>query len=509
MRNKKYLKRTIFTMFFMVLLMSCGSKGAINEKVSSKQQQPNILFISVDDLNDWSGFLKNFPNVKTPNIDKLAANGMAFTNAHCQAPICAPSRASLFTGLYPHTTGLYYQFTDQDLKEKNEALEKTQFLPDYLEDYGYKTLGVGKIFHSGDENGVFDEFGDVFHKMKFGPYLKDRKRENYDPKWFSNKRGGTVTDWSPMDLPDSSMVDYKIADWAINELDKKHEKPFFMAVGFVRPHVPWYVPKKWFDMFDENDIVLPPYLENDFDDIPEISKKLHEISAMPDTEWLIKSGKWKAMVKSYLACMAFVDDQLGRVLDKLENSDYKNNTIIVLWSDHGYHLGEKGRTAKHSLWERSTHVPLIFSGSGISKGSVTDQPVQLIDLYPTLVEILKLPPNKQNEGNSLMPLIKNTKASWNHAALTSYGYKNISLYKGDYHFIQYRDGSGELYNIKEDPNEWVNLFKNEKLAKVITDFKTYLPKKHAPLSKVNSMNVNTYIDDELTEFGIDLNIRKD
>jgi arylsulfatase A-like enzyme len=476
---------------------------------SDTSEKPNVLFISIDDLNDWSGFLKNFPNVSTPNIDKLANNGMAFTNAHCQAPICAPSRASLFTGLYPHTTGLYYQFTDQDLKAENEAINKATFMPDYLENYGYKTLGVGKLFHNGDENGVFQEYGDVFTKMKYGPFLKDRKRENYDPAWFPNKRGGTVTDWSPMDLPDSSMTDYKIADWAINQLQKKHEKPFFMAVGFVRPHVPWYVPKKWFDMFDEKDIVLPPYLENDFDDIPEISKKLHEISAMPDTEWLKKEDKWKPMVKAYLACMAFVDAQLGRVLDKLENSDYKNNTIIVLWSDHGYHLGEKGRTAKHSLWERSTHVPLIFSGTGISKGSVSDQPVQLIDLYPTLVDILKLPPNKQNEGNSLVPLIKDVNATWNHVALTSYGYKNISLYKGDYHFIQYRDNSGELYNLKNDPNEWINLFLDDKYAGIVADFKTYLPKKYAPLSKVNSMNVNQYIDDELIEFGIDLTIKKD
>ena len=495
------MKKLLTFLFLSIILFSCKTKengGEINLEENTK---PNILFISVDDLNDWSGFLKNFPNVKTPNIDKLAARGMAFTNAHCQAPICAPSRASLFTGLYPHTTGLYYQFTDKDLKVKNEAIENTQFLPDYLEDNGYKTLAVGKVFHSGDENGVFEEYGGVFPEMKFGPYFKNRERKNYNPKWFPNKRGGTVTDWAPMDLPDSTMTDYKIANWAVNQLDKKHDKPFFMAVGFVRPHVPWYVPKKWFDMFNDVDIKVPDYNPNDFDDIPEISKRLHEISAMPDTDWLIKENKWKDMVKSYLACMAFVDAQVGKVLDKLETSKYKDNTVIVLWSDHGYHLGEKDRTAKHSLWERATHIPLVFAGKGITPGTRTNNPVGLIDLYPTLLDVAGLAPNKENEGNSLLPLIKDVNVKWNHAALTSYGYKNTSLYKGDYHFIQYRDNSGELYNLKEDPNEWKNLFLDPKYSDLIADFRTQLPKKYAHLSPVNILNVNDYIDNELKEFG--------
>ncbi|TVZ55637.1 arylsulfatase A-like enzyme [Lutibacter sp. Hel_I_33_5] len=497
------MKYFISAVFFISFFISCiPKKESIKGKIATNK--PNILFISVDDLNDWSGFLKNFPNVKTPNIDNLASKGMAFTNAHCQAPICAPSRASLFSGLYPHTTGLYYQFTDKDLKVENKAIQKTKYLPDYLEDNGYKTLAVGKVFHNGDENGVFQEYGGIFPKMKFGPFFKNRKRQNYNPAWFPKKRGNTVTDWAPMDLPDSTMTDYKIADWAINELDKKHEKPFFMAVGFVRPHVPWYVPKKWFDLFKDDDIKVPPYKANDYDDIPEISKKLHEISAMPDTNWLIKENKWKDMVKSYLACMAFVDAQIGKVLNKLEKSEYKNNTLIVLWSDHGYHLGEKDRTAKHSLWERSTHVPLIFAGKGIKPSTKTNKPVGLIDLYPTILDAAGLPNNIQNEGNTLLPLIKDEKTEWNHAALTSYGYKNVSLFKGDFHFIQYRDGSGELYNLKDDPNEWKNLFLDNQHKTIVNNFKKLVPNKHAPLSKVNMLNVNKHIDEELKEFGAKL-----
>ncbi|MFB9058095.1 sulfatase [Mariniflexile ostreae] len=492
-------------LFFLFVLLS-GALISCVSKQSKKQNdsvlnKPNILFISVDDLNDWPGFLKNFPNVQTPNMDKLAARGMVFSNAQCQAPICAPSRASLFTGLYPHTTGLYYQFSDEDLKNNKVITEKGTFMPDYFEKHGYKTLGVGKIFHNGDNNSVFQEYGGVYSEMLFGP--KPMERVNYSPAWFPAAEGrGTATDWSPINLPDSDMSDYKIADWAVNELDKKHDKPFFMAVGFIRPHVPWHVPQKWFDLFDDASIEVPPYLANDFDDIPEISKQLHHIPAMPDTDWLIKENKWKGMVKAYLASMAFVDAQLGKVLDKLEKSDYNNNTIIVLWSDHGYHLGEKGRTAKHSLWERATHVPLVFAGKGVRPNTKSNKPVGLIDLYPTLLDMVGLPENPENEGNSLLPLINDENAAWKHTALTSYGYKNMSLYKGDYHFITYRNGSGELYNLRKDPNEWNNLFLNEAYAEIIIDFKTHLPETHAVLSLDNRMDVNEYIDKELIEFGI-------
>lgn len=493
--NSISIKLLLTTVAISSLLTSCRQEQS---KPDESQSKPNFLFISVDDLNDWSKFLKNFPGVKTPNIDKLASQGAAFTNAHCQAPICAPSRASVFTGLYPHTTGLYYQFTDEDLLKNPIIMKKGTFLPDYLEKYGYKTFGVGKVFHNGDRNSVFDEYGGIYPKMQFGP--KPKERVNYHWNWFSDKRR-TATDWSPLDMADSEMSDYKIADWVINQLDKKHDQPFFLAAGFIRPHVPWHVPKKWFDLFDENEIEVPPYLENDFDDIPEISKALHDMPAMPNTNWLIKSGKWKSMVHAYLASMAFVDAQIGKVLSKLNKSDYKNNTIVILWSDHGYHLGEKGRTAKHSLWERSTHVPLIFYGTGI-KPKKNHAAVGLIDIYPTILELANLPSKKSNEGHSLVPFLANNKKQWSHAALTSYGYKNVSLFMDEYHFIQYRNGEGELYHLKNDPNEWYNLFSNNEYGNIIERFKMKLPVTYAPLSLANRLNVNSYIDNELFEFGI-------
>ncbi|MCY4298906.1 MAG: sulfatase [Flavobacteriaceae bacterium] len=488
------MQKIIFIALSTLFIFSIEKK----EWITVEKEKPNILFISIDDLNDWPGFLGNFPKVHTPNMDKLAENGMVFNNAHCQAPICAPSRTSLFTGLYPHSTGLYYQFPDKEIHEGSEKAKNTIFLPDYFENHGYKTLGVGKIFHNGDKLSVFQEFGDVF--QGFGP--RPETPLNYSSKWFSDIRR-TGTDWGPMDLSDSEMTDYEIADWAIEKIGQNHEKPFFFAVGFIRPHVPWYVPEKWFDLFDINSIETPPYLENDLDDVPEVSRRLHEMPAMPNTQWLIEEGKWKSMVHSYLASTAFVDHQIGRVLTALENSPYRDNTIVVLWSDHGYHLGEKERTCKHSLWQRATRVPLVFAGPNIKKGSNTDAAVGLIDLYPTLLEMCGLPKYTANEGHSLMPLIINPKEKWPHVAITSYGYKNISLYDKNYHFIHYADGTGELYDLRKDPNEWDNLFDQPDFEKVVMQFKALMPKNHAPISPVNKINANEYIDAELLKFGIE------
>lgn len=483
----------------LVALLIFISSATLIAKERGSLEKPNVLFISIDDLNDWAGFLENYPHISTPNIDRLAKQGVAFSNAHCQAPICAPSRASLMTGLYPHTTGLYYQFNDIQIKQSGEAALGAVMLPDYFENNGYKTLAVGKVFHGGDEAEVFQEYGGVFPKMKFGPRFNEN-RLNYDPTQFSDK-WSTATDWGAYkDMDDSETSDYKIADWAVDKLDTDHDKPFFMAVGFVRPHVPWHVPQKWFDMFDEADMVTPPYLSTDMDDIPEISQQLHDMPAMPHTEWLIKEKKWKSMIQSYIACMAFVDHQVGKVLDALESSDYKNNTIIVLWSDHGYHLGEKNRTCKHSLWRRATHIPLIFAGAGIPNGLKSDKAVQLIDIYPTLTELCKLPENIDNQGNNLTPLLTKPNQDWNKPAITSYGYGNFSINLDNYHLITYVDGSGELYDLKRDPNEWVNLYDKAEFADVVSRLRKMVPESPSKISDVCIMRANHYIDKELIKY---------
>lgn len=474
----------------LLLAATAVAQGAEGDK-------PNILLISVDDLNSWAGCLTNHPGVKTPNIDRLAERGVLFTNAHCTAPLSGPSRASIYSGMLPSTSGNYFHITDENIMRSNDVTAQITFLPDYLEQHGgYKTMGVGKLLHGGDEIGVFDEYGTTFFELKYGPFLPNREKVNYDISWFGHK-GGTVTDWSPMEMSDEEMHDYQAASWAIEKLDEKHDDPFMLAVGFVRPHVPWYVPQKWFDMFDEEEMVTPPYRADDLDDVPQISRDLHDMPVMPQTEWLIESGKWKGMIKGYLACMAFMDAQVGRVLDALESSEYADNTIIVLFADHGYHLGEKGRTCKHSLWERSTHVPLIFAGDFIESNQLCDAPVSLVDLYPTLADLCGLPANHLNDGHSVKSLIEKPKSRWENGAITSYGKGHTSIYFDDFHYIEYSNGDSELYDMKRDPNEWNNITDEKKYQKIKARLKDMLPKSFANYSTHTLLGTNKFIDSQI------------
>ncbi len=471
--------KSICTAVLITLLWSINSTG---------QDKPNVLFIAIDDLNDYVNCMNGSIHVPTPNIDKLARSGVLFTNAHCQAPICGPSRASIMTGLYPPTSGNYLQLRDTFIKQSNEASRKAIFMPDYFESHGYKSMAVGKIYHNGDAANTFDEYGGMFAGM--GP--KPVERFNYDPSKIEGKVGNTQTDWAPYPTNDSLMTDFQSARWAVDKLNQPHDQPFFMAVGFVRPHVPWYVPQKWFDKFPLDSIQLPPYRRDDFNDIPAFARKVADAPMMPTTEELIKANQWKEVVQAYLACIAFVDAQVGKVLDALENSNYADNTIVVLWSDHGYHIGEKNRLAKQALWERDTRTVLIFKPLNGEKGLTCSRPVQLLDMYPTLVELCGLPANTMNEGHSILRLIENPKRSWDHPALSFYGVGNIAIRNDQYRLIQYEDESMELYDMITDPNEWNNLALDATHRPTIDRLKNYIPQNWAPLSEHSRYNFNEY-----------------
>lgn len=458
------------------------------------QEKPNVLFIAIDDLNDYVNCMNGSIKAYTPNIDKLASQGVLFTNAHCQAPICGPSRASIMTGLYPSTSGNYLQLKDRDIKRSNSVTASATFLPDYFERFGYKTMAVGKIYHNGDAAETFDEYGGKFSWM--GP--KPKERFNYDPAKIPGKEGSTQTDWAAYPEHDSLMTDYQSAKWAVSKLQQDQEEPFFLAVGFVRPHVPWYVPKQWFDRFPLETIETPPYLPTDFDDIPEMAKKVSAVPMMPTTEELLAQNEWKKAVQAYLACIAFVDAQVGKVLDALEKSKHADNTIIVLWSDHGYHLGEKNRFAKQAIWERDTRTVLIFKDLKAQEGQTCNAPVQLMDIYPTLVDLCELPPNAMLEGRTLRPLLENTDSEWAYPSLTFYGPGNISIRDERYRLIQYEDGSQEFYDLKIDPNEWYNLAGFFKHQMRINALKKHIPATWSPLSEHSSYNINAYFRQKTT-----------
>lgn len=443
----------------------------------------NVLFIAVDDLNDWIGCMDGHPQAITPNLDRLAREGMLFSNAHCQAPICGPSRASIMTGLLPTTTGIYLQIPDDEIKEASEAAAAAVFMPDWFEQFGYKTIAAGKIFHLGDRAKAFD------HYENTGGSPKPKERMKWPAEGFPKK--GTGTDWGPY-AEDEEMKDFRTAAFAVDVLKQKHDEPFFLAAGFFRPHVPWYVPQKWFDLYPADSIQTPPFQADDMDDIPEMAKRIMDMPMMPTTEWAIESGEWKNIVQAYLACVTFVDAQIGKVLNALRDSEYADNTVVVLWSDHGYHLGEKNRFAKHSIWERSTRTVLMFKAPGKVAGTTCDAPVQLLDMYPTLLELCGLPANPQNEGHSLVPLLNNPDAQWDHPAVTSYGRGNVSMRSRTHHYIVYEDGSEELYDMKEDANEWTNLAGIPEYEVVKQRFKTAAPEVQAPLSPKSGYWVNDY-----------------
>ncbi|HDY69087.1 MAG TPA: DUF4976 domain-containing protein [Candidatus Scalindua sp.] len=473
--------------YFFILLMFLSL-------ILNAQNKPNVLFIAIDDLNDYVNCMDGSIRAHTPNIDRLAKAGTLFTNAHCQAPICGPSRASIMTGLYPSTSGNYLQLSDKDIAKSNKATRQATFMPDYFEQFGYKTMAVGKIYHKGDAAETFDEYGGKF--AWFGP--KPEERFNYDPAKIEGKVGSTQTDWGAYPEHDSLLTDYQSAKWAVDKLQKKHEKPFFMAVGFVRPHVPWYVPQKWFDMYPLSEIKTPPYNPNDFDDIPQMAQLVAEAPMMPTTEELIQKGEWEEMVRAYLACITFVDAQVGKVLEALENSEYAENTIIVLWADHGYHLGEKNRVAKQALWERDTRTVLIFKEPNGKENQNCKAPVQLLDIYPTLTDLCHLPEYKSAEGNSLAPFLKDPKAKSSHPSLSYYGVGNVAVRNERYRLMQYEDGSIEFYDMKKDPNEWVNLANDKKLQNEIEELKIFIPKKWAVLSKYSSYDFNRYFKGKTT-----------
>ena len=447
-------------------------------------ERPNVLFIAVDDLNDWIGCMGGHPQAQTPNIDRLADEGVLFLNAHCQAPICGPSRASIMTGLAPWTTGIYLQISDTNIKKANPATKAAVFMPDWFEQQGYKTMGAGKIYHKGDQANTFDEFSGG---SKFGPRPKQRI------KWpVPGVPTGTSTDWGAFPERDDQMPDFETAEYVVGKLKEKHDKPFFLAAGFVRPHVPWHVPQKWFDLYPVETIQTPPYKKDDLDDIPEIGRRIADMPMMPTTEWAIENNEWENIVQAYLACTTFADAQVGKVLDALRESEYADNTVVVLWADHGYHLGEKNRFAKQAFWERDTRTVLMFKAPGFSAGKTCDAPAQLLDIYPTLLELCGLPRNPQNEGRSLVSLLKNPQAEWNHFAITAYGQDNFSMRSPTHRYIVYEDGSEELYDMMDDPNEWNNLAMNPESEAIKTHFKAACPPAPVPLSPVSSYKVNQY-----------------
>ena len=463
----------------IILTTSFGYKKSKIEP--KKQDKPNVLFIAIDDLNDWIGVLGGHPQAKTPHMDRMAQRGVLFSNAHCQAPVCNPSRASVMTSLYPSTSGIY--FLNPDIIESPVANEN-RVMPKRFQQEGYNVFAAGKIFHNGkgiNETHIPNYAGQF---GGFGP-MPEQKISTYP--------GHPLWDWGVYPERDDQMPDYQIASWAEKKLTEKQDQPFWMGVGFYRPHVPQFAPQKWFDMYPLESLQLPKTITGDLDDISPYGIDITRLKHVsPAFEWVIENEEWKPLVQSYLACVSFVDEQVGRVLDALDNGDYGDNTYVVLFSDHGFHLGEKERFAKRSLWEDGARVPMIIMGPDIPKGKVVTKPVQLLDIYPTLLELCHLNPDPKHEGNSLVPLLKDIDVEWPHYARTCFGPGNYAIISEQYRFIQYNDRTEEFYDHKVDPHEWYNAIDKPEYAEIIGKHRNQVPRKRHDILGSGSTGHESY-----------------
>jgi choline-sulfatase len=411
----------------------------------SPRPKPNVLMICIDDLNDWVGFLGGHPQAITPHLDSLSGRGRIFANAHCAVPVCSSSRASVMSGVAATTHGSY---EIGPRYEQLPALTKIPTIQRYFKGNGYYTLSGGKVLHHGFGGRLASDIDRSLGRKK-----SPRPREPMSrPASWSG-----AWDWGAYPADDAEMGDFQLAKSAASALQEDFDKPFFMSVGFFRPHVPLFVPPRWFDLYDAEKIILPKNPKSDLNDLPPNFLGINDYAVAPTHAEVIKHGKQRSLTHAYLASISFVDHCVGVVLDALKSSPYADNTIVVLWSDHGFHLGEKQHWAKRTLWEESTRVPLLFAGAGIKPGKACPEPASLIDIYPTLVELCGLPASRHLEGVSLVAQLNDPTTSRERPAITSSYFGNHSIRSRDWRLVVYEDGAEELYDHRTDPDEFQNL----------------------------------------------------
>ncbi len=454
--------------------------------------RPNILFLAIDDQNDWIGHLGGHPLVKTPSLDRLAARGTTFLNAHCNAPICNPSRTSLMLGLRPTTTGIYGLAPwFRSLPEFKDRVT----LPQYFAKQGYQTSATGKIYHLGTGGGGKGKSARADEFQVTAPIGGIGAKPSRKLVPVTPMGNHPAVDWGvwPLANEDTTKGDYQVATWTIEQIQAApKDRPFFISAGFSLPHLPIYASQKWFDLYPDDDRILPQVLENDRDDTPRFSWYLHWHLPEPRLPWLKENKQWRNLVRSYLAGTSFVDAQIGRVLTALDAAGLTDHTIVVVWSDHGWHLGEKGITGKNSLWDRSTRVPLIFAGPGVKPAQRCTQPAELLDVYPSLVELAGLPARSDLEGLSLGPQLKDASTPRERPAITTHNRGNHGIRSERWRYIRYADGSEELYDLKNDPHEWSNLVSMPEHAPVIAEHRKWLPKTEFPLAPGSASRILTY-----------------
>ncbi|HYF34776.1 MAG TPA: sulfatase [Prosthecobacter sp.] len=454
MRNL-ILSRTVCAFFFVA-----GTPSWLGAQTPAPAKL-NVLFIAVDDLNHWLGYLGRNPQAATPNIDKLAARGVRFTRSYCAAPVCNPSRAALMSGMRPGESGVYdnnvdwRKFIDAD-KPLTAAFRKA----------GYFVCGAGKIYH-----------GSFPRESDWDDYFEPKKANPKPAKGQSDGVGGIK--FAPLDCKDEEIDDWAITDYGIEQLGKPQDKPFFLAVGLHKPHMPWNVPRKYYDLFPLDQIQLPPTKEDDLEDLPPAGVKMARADG--DHAAMLATGRWKEAVQGYLAACAYTDMNIGRLLAAYDKSPHKGNTIIVFWGDHGWHLGEKQHWRKFALWEEAARAPLIWVVPGLTKpDSLCERTVDFMSIYPTLTDLCGIPTPAHVKGPTIRPLLADPKAPWEQPGITTHGFNNHGIRSEGWRYIRYADGGEELYNEATDPYEWTNLAADPQYAGTKAELAKSIPTTNKP-----------------------------
>ncbi|MEM7373624.1 MAG: sulfatase [Bacteroidota bacterium] len=495
------------TLLFFLILLGCLTSC----QQTTNDERPNVVFMVCDDLNDYIGAFGGHPQARTPNMDALAISAVTFLNAQSNIPVCSPSRNSFLTGVYPHVS-LDFRWTP---RKKQVVLQHNKTFIDLFKENGYTLAGSGKIYHS-HEPEPWDDWGATL-KYNYGPFVFDGEKVTAHPEvpnpyheigaidgsfgpFFSETNSSgekTGTSWvhgrdkQPFryvsDDDRDATNDEQHAAFAVRKIKEFEEQgidqPFFIGLGFVRPHTPLHAPRKYFDMFPLDEIELDKWKEQDESDTWYAKNVSPEMKGLRYYRTLLESYggdrelALKKFLQAYLACVAFVDDQIGKVVRAVRASKYADNTLIILTSDHGWQMGEKSYLFKNSAWEESCRVPLIISTPEANTGTV-ERAVSLIDLFPTMVDYCKLlGNNKLNDqgaelgGVSLRPLLEDPQSGeWNGPAgaisiIGNYasGFdstlagQNFSYRTADWRYIRYSDQNEELYDHRTDPYEWTNL----------------------------------------------------
>ncbi|MCO8124121.1 sulfatase [Stieleria sp. TO1_6] len=473
----------------------CFTLLASGDVFAQQQSRPNVLFIAIDDLNDWVDLFGGHPQAETPNLDRFARQGaVVFQNASCPGPVCGPSRSALLSGYMPHHSGVYGNA--QNMRQ-SPLIAANPTLPEYFSQHGYRTISQGKIFHAHGTPGGIDRGQWAFQDWSSGEggskvdrtqvTSRDKNLIAGKPAAPSkyNQSGGSEFAFGPTvgEVDDTS--DYKTAAWAAQQLQQPSDSPFFLAVGLSKPHLPFYVPQSFFDLYPIEQIQLPPIKEDDLQDIQTPAGKV-KFSATNDYLWLREQGQMKQAVQAYLAAVSFADACIGKILEGLNDGPNADNTIVVIWGDHGWHLGEKLRFRKATGWPEATRCPLLIRTPAMTERADCQSVVNLIDLYPTLVDYCGLPAKDDLDGSSLVPLLTDPGGKIHNYTTTIFGFQRAAITDGHWHYARHDDETEELYDLKSDPMGWDNLAgqTDSQIEQTLQRFREQLPQQFAkPIDK--------------------------